>query len=399
VLLILLMSCGGDVGLVAEGHNDPPHVELLSPSSGASLFVGDALAVEASYRDPDGDDALVRVHWSSSLDGPLQGASELGGGLSSMDVSSALNPGVHLLVALAVDERGGTDADQVELTVINPDVDGDGYWATAYGGDDCRDDNPTIHPGAEDICDDVDQDCDGDVDEDATVQTLYPDQDGDGTGAPEPSVETCAWPDGWMLTGTDCDDADATRIDCVSCKAIRSTRWDQGDGLYTIDPVGTSPFPVYCDMTTGEGGWTLVGTNAFDRAWSNILILDDAAFGSASLERSHKSAAFSQVLFTDLMFENGEMDAGYLSVDSGERSYQEFQAQLDFYNCGEDSWALSFGTLDASRLCDGDTTLYIHPKDQDGGLYGGCEPGSIECQGAAIVTHPRAAIVTHPHAC
>jgi hypothetical protein len=25
--------------------------------------------------------------------------------------------------------------------------------------------------------------------------------------------------------------------------------------------------------------------------------------------------------------------------------------------------------------------------------------GAIDCQGAAIVTHPRAAIVTHPHAC
>jgi MYXO-CTERM domain-containing protein len=42
------------------------------------------------------------------------------------------------------------------------DADGDGYHDTVCGGSDCDDDESSVHPGAEDICEDgIDQDCDG----------------------------------------------------------------------------------------------------------------------------------------------------------------------------------------------------------------------------------------------
>src|SRR5512137_2915722 len=46
------------------------------------------------------------------------------------------------------------------------DEDGDGYGTGCTKGPDCDDGDPTVFPGADEICDDnVDNNCDGDIDE------------------------------------------------------------------------------------------------------------------------------------------------------------------------------------------------------------------------------------------
>jgi hypothetical protein len=85
------------------------------------------------------------------------------------------------------------------------DWDVDGF----FGRDDCDDDDPDVHPGAEEACDGVDNDCDGDIDEGfEDSHTWYADSDGDGYGDPQARAQHCEQPEGWVADNTDCDDTD-----------------------------------------------------------------------------------------------------------------------------------------------------------------------------------------------
>ena len=63
----------------------------------------------------------------------------------------------------------------------------------------------SCHPGADEVCDEADNDCDGDTDEDVTV-TVYFDGDHDGFGDPEYALEICTMPFGYADNDDDCDD-------------------------------------------------------------------------------------------------------------------------------------------------------------------------------------------------
>ncbi|HND30730.1 MAG TPA: putative metal-binding motif-containing protein, partial [Myxococcota bacterium] len=75
-------------------------------------------------------------------------------------------------------------------------------------GSDCDDLLADIHPGAEERCDEVDQDCDGTIDEEATDAPGWTlDDDGDGYGGT--TVYACSMPANAVTDTTDCDDSDS----------------------------------------------------------------------------------------------------------------------------------------------------------------------------------------------
>jgi len=103
------------------------------------------------------------------------------------------------------------------------DEDGDGYEDVEAGGTDCNDNDALVHPGAEELCDGIDNDCDGNADEDDAEDagTWWPDEDGDGYGSFHDPVTACEVPDGYGSGSADCDDLDpdihpgAPETDCT----------------------------------------------------------------------------------------------------------------------------------------------------------------------------------------
>ncbi len=72
---------------------------------------------------------------------------------------------------------------------------------------DCDDNNSSVHPGAAELCNGIDDDCNGQIDDNIVFSTYYADADGDGFGDLAVDSSACAPPVGYVSNSTDCNDA------------------------------------------------------------------------------------------------------------------------------------------------------------------------------------------------
>jgi predicted small lipoprotein YifL len=118
------------------------------------------------------------------------------------------------------------DSDVTGVSVWFSDIDADGYGdpdssisscspglGYVADGSDCDDSNDSAYPGAEEVCDEVDNDCNDIIDDDASDGFLvYVDSDGDGHGDPAAgSSIACELTIGTSDLADDCDDSDGFR--------------------------------------------------------------------------------------------------------------------------------------------------------------------------------------------
>ena len=75
---------------------------------------------------------------------------------------------------------------------------------------DCDDSDPSVNASIAELMDGIDNDCDMVVDEDTVSFAWYPDDDGDGFGAPDfaRAIVRPSRPDGYAILSSDCDDTD-----------------------------------------------------------------------------------------------------------------------------------------------------------------------------------------------
>ncbi|WIG96226.1 putative metal-binding motif-containing protein [Myxococcus sp. SDU36] len=194
----------------------------------------------------------------------------------------------------------------VALSLQATDADGDGYVSLLTGGTDCNDNNLSIHPGAPELCNDVDDNCNGQSDtvelrlgqdcseaagcegvracgeDDAVICDMpmavyaYPDVDQDGHGDRNAApVAFCAGIEPGYVTGPadDCNDNNASirpgatercngvddncnnRIDeAFSDLGTACTAAGPCPGVYVCDATGIT---TSCQATTPPSNWYL----------------------------------------------------------------------------------------------------------------------------------------------
>ena len=112
---------------------------------------------------------------------------------------------VPLFFLFACGEVIDTNSDDTKEGDILSDEDNDGFLSN----EDCNDQDPLVYEGAEEICDEVDNDCDSEIDEDV-LSSFFLDADQDGYGDTSSIVEACEVTAGLSVMDGDCDDIDSS---------------------------------------------------------------------------------------------------------------------------------------------------------------------------------------------
>ena len=183
-------------------------------------------------------------------------------------MATRLSPTWFVLIALAWScDRPASEPLTCDRTFF-ADTDGDGYGDAAspvtaclapagyhVRGDDCDDGDVAIHPDADELCNDVDDDCDGlsDSDDPTLIEgsVYYADEDADGFGDPSTGSYACEVPADRVLDATDCDDT--TPLEHPLADEVCDHLDNDCDGLVDLDDDSVVDSQPYFADADGDG--------------------------------------------------------------------------------------------------------------------------------------------------
>ena len=224
-----------------------------------------------------------------------------------IDDEDDVGPSAHGKVFLDFDEDGFGDIKTVVGYCETP-PELDGYIGE---GGDCNDQDASINPLAQEVCDEVDNDCDEliddldpSLDQDTTV-SFYLDEDGDGFGDPSNSVSGCALPEGARDNSDDCNDdnpdinpsveedcddgidndcdydIDGFDANCIANNPLQITlslvgTQERSEAGYAVEAAGDVNYDLWDDMLIGAPGTSYETGEAY-------LIMSSPVLHSGSL--------------------------------------------------------------------------------------------------------------------
>jgi len=267
------------------------------------------------YTDGDFDGYGDPTSGAMACDAP-SGSVDVGLATDCDDAEPAANPGATEICdgidndcdGLVDDDDASLDASTVSLWYEDSDMDGAGDPAVEYSActapagtvsdsGDCDDSDAAIHPLADDTCDGIDNDCDGLMDDDdpdvVGSITWYADDDLDGYGTPDDSMDACAEPTGYVGDDNDCDDSDwdinpdasescdGEDDDCdglVDDSAGCPCSAETYDGSGYLFCTGSATWDSADRRYTGYGYYLASVTDASEMAW---LVTTAATYGTS----------------------------------------------------------------------------------------------------------------------